>query len=160
MPDSIKNGATVALNRKARYDYALSDEIEAGIVLTGTEVKSLRQGRANIGDSYVSERNGEMWLQNADIALYPSSRQNHEPRRSRKLLLHEKQIKKLLGQTKTKGVTVVPTALYFNARGVAKIKICVARGKKEFEKRDTIKKRDWERDKARIIRSKNSKTGG
>lgn len=153
---STSSSGSVAINRKARYEYAVEEELEAGIVLTGTEVKSLREGKANIADAYAAEKNGEIWLLNATIAEYGSgNRFNHEPLRHRKLLLHKKQIKKLLGRLKVKGVTVVPLSLYFNSRGIAKVKLGVGVGKKSYEKRDTIKKRDWERDKARIMRQKN-----
>jgi SsrA-binding protein len=150
------SGTTAAFNRKARYEYTIEEQLEAGIVLTGTEVKSLRAGRANIADAYAAEKDGEIWLLNAHIAEYASgNRFNHEPLRHRKLLLHKKQVKKLLGRLKVKGVTIVPLSLYFNKRGIAKVTIAVATGKKSYEKRDTIKKRDWQRDKARIMRDKN-----
>ncbi len=150
------SGKTIAVNRKARYGYTIEEEIEAGIVLTGTEVKSLRDGRASINEAYAAEKNEEMWLINAMISEYGGgNRFNHEPRRPRKLLLHKKQMKKLIGRLKTKGVTVVPLSLYFNSRGLAKVKLGVAAGRKEYEKRNVIKKRDWQRDKARIIRAKN-----
>ena len=153
---TTSSGGTVANNRKARFEYAVEEELEAGIVLTGTEVKSLRKGKANIADAYAVEMEGEIWLLNAYIAEYDGgNRFNHEPLRRRKLLLHKKQIKKLLGRLKTKGVTVVPLSLYFNSRGIAKVKMAVAMGKKTYEKRETIKKREWERDKARIMRQKN-----
>ncbi len=153
---STSTGGTIALNRKARFEYAVEEELEAGVVLTGTEVKSLRAGKANIADAYVAEKNGEVWLLNSYIGEYGGgNRFNHEPLRHRKLLLHKKQVKKLLGRLKVKGITVIPLSLYFNSRGLAKIKLAIAVGKKSYEKRDTIKKRDWERDKARIMRQKN-----
>jgi len=150
-------GSTVALNRKARFEYTVEEEFEAGIVLTGTEVKSLRAGKANIADAYASAKEGEgIWLVNAYIAEYGHGNQfNHDPKRPRKLLLHKKQISKLVGRLKVRGVTLVPLSLYFNKRGLAKLKLGIAIGKKVYEKRDTIKKRDWERDKARIMRQKN-----
>lgn len=155
-PTTKSAGETVALNRKARHNYSIEEEFEAGIVLTGTEVKSLRAGRANIAEAYAGPKGDEIWLVNATIEEYKGgNRFNHEPRRPRKLLLHRQQIKKLLGRLKSKGVTLVPLSLYFNRRGLAKVKLGLAMGKKEYEKRDTIKKRDWERDKARIIRAKN-----
>lgn len=148
-------GTTIAINRKARFEYFIEEEIEAGIVLAGTEVKSLRTGKATINEAYASEKDGDIWLINANIPEYSGgNRFNHEPRRPRKLLLHKRQIKKLAGRLKVKGVTLVPLALYFNSRGLAKVKIGLAQGKKEYEKRDTIKQRDWERDKARIMREK------
>ena len=147
---------TVAFNRKARYEYTIEEEIEAGIVLTGTEVKSLRASRANIADAYAGAKEDAIWVFNVYIAEYGhGNRFNHETRRPRKLLLHKKQISKLLGRLKVKGVTLIPLSLYFNSRGLAKIKLGLAIGKKLYEKRDTIKKRDWERDKARIMRNKN-----
>lgn len=147
---------TVALNRKAWRDYAIEEEFEAGLVLQGTEVKSLRAGKANIADAYAAPKDNEIWLLNASISPYShGNRQNHEERRPRKLLLHKKQVSKLVGRLKIKGITLIPLALYFNSRGVAKIKLGLASGKKEYEKRDDIKKRDWQRDKARIMRAKN-----
>ncbi|MDX1975542.1 MAG: SsrA-binding protein SmpB [Rickettsiales bacterium] len=152
-PSSSK---TVSFNRKARFEYNFDEEFEAGIVLTGTEVKSLRAGKVNIADAYAGVKDDAIWLFNATIAEYPGgNRFNHEPRRDRKLLLHRKQVNKLIGRLKTKGVTLVPLSLYFNSRGLAKLKLAIGVGKKAYEKRDTIKKRDWERDKARIMREKN-----
>jgi len=146
---------TVALNRKARFEYTIEEEMEAGIVLTGTEVKSLREGRVSINEAYAAAKNEEIWLINAHIEEYGhGNRSNHEPRRPRKLLLHKKQVNKLFGRLKSKGVTLIPLSLYFNQRGLAKIKLGLAVGKKQYEKRATIKKRDWERDKARIMREK------
>lgn len=149
--------STVTLNRKARYEYTIEEEFEAGLVLTGTEVKSLRSGKSNIADAYAGpNREGEIWVHNLYIASYgPANRFNHEERRPRKLLLHKKQISKLLGRLKVKGVTLIPLSLYFNARGLAKLKVGLATGKKLYEKRDAIKQRDWQRDKARIMREKN-----
>jgi SsrA-binding protein len=153
-PKKEKRPGQVSIqNRKARYNYAISDEIEAGIVLTGSEVKSLRLGKANIADAFAGEMKGELWLFNADIAVFAqANRMNHEPRRPRKLLVHKKQMNKLIGATKNKGVTIVPIALYFNAKGYAKVQIGLGTGKKEYEKRDTIKQRDWEREKGQIMR--------
>lgn len=142
---------TVAVNRKARFEYAIEEVFEAGIVLMGTEVKSLRLGRANIADSYASHREGEIWLWNADIPVYThGNRHNHEPRRGRKLLLNARQIKKLIGELKVRGTTLIPLELYFNTRGFAKLAIAVARGKKQYEKREVIKKRDWQREQGRL----------
>ncbi|MDX2112613.1 MAG: SsrA-binding protein SmpB [Alphaproteobacteria bacterium] len=147
---------TVANNRKAFANYAIEEELEAGLALTGTEVKSLRAGKANIADAYAGPKGEELWLFNATIAPYAGgNRFNHEERRPRKLLLHRRQINKLIGRLKVKGVTLVPLALYFNSRGIAKIKLGLGTGKKEYEKRDTIKQRDWQKDKARIMREKN-----
>lgn len=142
-------------NRRARYEYAISDEFESGMVLTGTEVKSLRRGDVNIADAYAAVKNEEIWLINSYIGVWSGgNRFNHEPRRHRKLLLSKKEIQKLLGKLKAKGVTLIPLSLYFNKRGYAKIKIGLATGKKQHEKRDTIKEREWEREKGRITKDK------
>jgi SsrA-binding protein len=145
----------VAANRKARFNYEIGEPVEAGIALTGTEVKSLRESRANIAESYVSPENGEIWLINANIPEYrQASRFNHEPRRPRKLLLHKRQIDRLLGAVQREGMTIVPLNLYFNARGLAKVEIAPARGKKLHDKRETEKNRDWQREKSRILKDK------
>jgi SsrA-binding protein len=145
----------VADNRKARYNFEIGEVLEAGIALTGTEVKSLRQSKANIAESYVSPEGGEIWLINANIPQYlQASRFNHEPRRPRKLLLHKREIAKLIVAAQQQGMTIVPLKLYFNDRGVAKIEIALARGKKLHDKRETEKKRDWQREKARLLREK------
>lgn len=144
---------TVAINRKARFEYAIEEVMEAGLMLLGTEVKSLRLGRANIGDAYASHKNGEIWLWNAHIPEYShGNRNNHEPLRGRKLLLNAKQIKKLIGELKVRGTTLIPLELYFNTRGYAKIAIAVARGKKKYEKREVIKERDWKRQQGRLLK--------
>ena len=146
---------TVALNRKARFEYTIEEVFEAGIVLTGTEVKSLRAGKANIADAYAGEKEGGIWLMNATINEYAGgNRFNHEPRRYRQLLLHKKQIRKLLGKLKVKGYTLVPLSLYFNARGIAKISLGLATGKKEYEKRASIKDREWQREKGRLTKNR------
>lgn len=151
-----ESGKTIAINRKARYNYSIEEEIEAGLVLTGTEVKSLRDGKASINESYAAAKDEALWLLNATIAEYAGgNRFNHDPRRPRKLLLHKKQMNKLLGRLKVKGVAVVPLSLYFNGRGLAKVKLGIATGRKEYEKRDVIKKREWKKDQGRIMRSKN-----
>jgi SsrA-binding protein len=143
----------VATNRKARHEYTIADTLEAGIVLTGTEVKSMRNGKANIQDAYATEYRGEIWLVNARIEVYTQgNRFNHEPLRHRKLLLKAKEIKKLLGALRTKGVTLIPLQLYFNEKGIAKLEIGLATGKKKHEKREAIKERDWKRDQARAIK--------
>ncbi|MES2985492.1 MAG: SsrA-binding protein SmpB [Pseudomonadota bacterium] len=144
---------TVAVNRKARFEYAIEEVFEAGIVLVGTEVKSLRLGRANIADAYASVKGGEVWLWNAHILEYThGNRNNHEPNRGRKLLMREKQIKKLTGELKVRGTTLIPLELYFNSRGFAKVAIAIARGKKLYEKRDVIKQRDWKRQQSRLMK--------
>lgn len=148
-------GSPTIHNRRARYDYQVSEEFEAGIVLVGTEVKSLRKGEVNINDAYAGVDKEEMWLYNAYIAEYEGGNQfNHETRRARKLLLSKKEINKIMGRVKSKGVTVVPLSIFFNSRGYAKIKLGLATGKRDFEKRDSIKDREWEREKARITKDK------
>jgi SsrA-binding protein len=145
----------VADNRKARFHYAIGDVYEAGIALTGTEVKSLRQGKAAIAESYAIEQGGELWLYNSYIPEYlQASRFNHVPRRPRKLLLHRREIDRLKGAVEREGMTLVPLKLYFNPRGRAKIELAVARGKKLHDKRETQKKRSWERERARLMREK------
>jgi SsrA-binding protein len=149
----VKEKPPVAVNRKARFEYVIEEVMEAGIVLLGTEVKSLRMGRANIADSYGSHKEGEIWLWNTDIPVYSHGNlNNHEPKRGRKLLLTAKQIKKLIGALKVKGTTLIPLEVYFNKRGYAKVKLAIAQGKKQFEKRDTIKQRDWARQKSRLLK--------
>ncbi len=144
-----------AQNRKARYNYTIEDSLETGIVLTGSEVKSLRAGRANIAESYAAEKDGELYLINAHIPIYKQAGpQNHEPRRPRKLLLHRRQIGRLVGAIQREGMTLVPLKLYFNDRGMAKLELGLAKGKRQYEKRETAKKRDWERQKARVMREK------
>ena len=145
----------VADNRKARFSYFIDDIVEAGIMLTGTEVKSLREGRGNIAEAYATPANGELWLINAHISEYTAgNRYNHEPRRQRKLLLHRREIDRLSGLTQQAGVTLVPLKLYFNDRGIVKLELGVGRGKKLHDKRQTIKDRDWQREKARVLRDR------
>jgi len=142
----------VAQNRKARHNYFIEETFEAGLALTGTEVKSLRGGRSNIAESYVKEEAGEAWLVNAHIPEYASgNRFNHEPRRPRKLLLHRKQISKLIGAIQREGRTVVPLQVYFNERGMAKVEIALATGKQAHDKRQSIKDRDWQRQRAKLM---------
>jgi SsrA-binding protein len=142
----------VALNRRARRDYFIESTLEAGIELTGTEVKVLRQGLASIAEAYATERDNEIVLVNAQIPEYPPSRFNHEPRRPRRLLLHRREINRLLGQIKRDGITVVPLAIYFNERGRAKLELGLAKGKRKADKREAEKARDWQRSRARIMR--------
>ena len=145
---------TVAVNRKARFEYAIEEVFEAGLVLLGTEVKSLRLGRANIADAYASIREGEVWLWNANILQYShGNRNNHEPTRGRKLLLNARQIKKLTGELKVRGTTLIPLELYFNSRGFAKVAIAVAKGKAQYEKREAIKKRDWKKEQGKLLKN-------
>ena len=145
----------VAQNRKARHNFFIEDSLEAGLVLTGTEVKSLRQGRASIGEAYAGEQSGELYLLNANIPRYEAaSRFNHDPKRPRKLLVHGRERNRLLGLVRREGYTLVPLRLYFNARGIAKVELGLARGKRKIDKRETEKKRDWQREKARLIRER------
>jgi SsrA-binding protein len=146
---------TVALNRKARHNYSIEDTLEAGIQLFGTEVKSLREGGVQITDSHAGEMGGELWLFNAHIPEYHGgNRFNHEPRRPRKLLVHKKELNRLIGAVAREGMTLVPLALYFNPRGMAKVELGLAKGKKLWDKRETAKNRDWERQKGRLLRAR------
>ena len=145
----------IAENRRARFDYFLEEIFEAGLSLTGTEVKALREGRANIAESYASVEGDEIALINAYIPEYgPANRFNHEPRRPRKLLLHRKQINKLIGAVQREGRTLIPTKLYFNDKGRAKLELALAKGKKTQDKREAAAERDWKRDQARLMREK------
>jgi len=145
----------IAENRRARFDYFIDDVVEAGLMLTGTEVKSLRNGRANIAESYAAVEGRDIVLINADIPPYTqANRFNHEPRRPRKLLLHRKQIDRLIGAVQREGRTIIPTKLYWNDKGIAKLEIGLAKGKKLYDKRETAAERDWQRDKARLMRDK------
>jgi len=147
------NYRVVAENRRARHDYQIEDDLECGIALEGSEVKSLRQGQANIAESYASVEDGELWLVNAYIAPYAQAKTfGHDERRKRKLLVRQKELAKLWDASRRKGMTLVPLVLYFNHRGIAKVKIGVARGKKTVDKRETEKARDWQRQKARLLR--------
>ncbi|MBK17412.1 MAG: SsrA-binding protein [Rhodospirillaceae bacterium] len=144
-----------AQNRKARHNYTIEDSIEAGIVLQGSEVKSLREGRATISESYATEQGGELFLINSYIPEYKQAGQfNHEPRRPRKLLLHRRQIARMIGAIQRDGMTLVPLKLYFNSRGKAKLQLGLAKGKKAYDKRQAEKKKDWDRQKARLMREK------
>ncbi len=150
-----KERRVVADNRRARFDYEIGQVFEAGITLVGTEVKALREGRANIADSYASESGGEMWLYNAYIPEYlQANRFNHETKRPRKLLLHRREIGRLAVAVQREGMTIVPLKLYFNEDGRAKVELAVARGKKLHDKRETEKARDWGREKGRLLREK------
>ena len=148
-------GKLIAENRRARYDYFLEETFEAGLMLTGSEVKSLRNGRANIAESYASVEGDEVVLINSDIPPFAqANRFNHEPRRHRKLLLHRKQLDKLIGAVQRDGRTIIPTKLYWNEKGLAKLEIALAKGKKLHDKREATADRDWARDKARLLRDK------
>ena len=143
----------VAENRRARFDYFIEDKFEAGIALTGTEVKSLRQGEGSIAESYAAVQGDEVWLINSHIPEYShGNRMNHEPRRQRKLLLNKREIAKLHGAVTRQGLTLVPLSLYFNGRGRAKVELALAKGKKAHDKRETIKERDWKREQQRLLR--------
>ena len=149
-PDNV-----VARNRKARHNYFIEENLEAGIMLQGTEIKSLRQGRASIEEAYAAESGGELFLINAYIPEYQAgSRDQHETRRPRKLLLHKRELAKLFNAVNREGMTIVPLSIYFNSRGMAKVDLGVAKGKRQHEKRQTMKERDWQRDKARIMRDR------
>ena len=147
-----KNYKVVAENRRARYDYAIEDDLEVGIVLMGSEVKSLRTGQSNIADSYASVDDGELWLTNAYIAPYDRAMFSHEERRKRKLLCSKREVAKLWNATKREGMTLVPLVMYSNDRGLVKLKIATAKGKKNHDKRATEAKRDWGRQKQRLLR--------
>jgi SsrA-binding protein len=144
-----------AVNRRARFNYEIGQTYEAGIALTGTEVKSLRDGKSSIADSFAGEKGGELWLYNAYIPEYlQANRFNHQPRRARKLLLHRREMNRLIGAVEREGMTIVPLKIFFNDRGRAKVEIALAKGKKLHDKRETSKKRDWDREKGRLLREK------
>ena len=145
----------IAENRRARFDYFLESTFEAGLILTGTEVKALRMGRANIAESYAATEGDEIVLINAHIPEYgPANRFNHEPRRPRKLLLHRREIDKLLGAVRRDGRTLIPTKLYFNDKGLVKLELALAKGKKTHDKREVSAERDWKRQQGRLMRDK------
>ncbi|BCH25903.1 SsrA-binding protein SmpB [Mesorhizobium sp. L-8-3] len=149
------NNRTVAENRKARFSFEVVDTVEAGLVLTGTEVKSLRQGQANIQESYASVEDGEIWLINSYLPEYlQGNRFNHEPRRRRKLLLNKREMARLAQSVEREGMTMVPLKIYFNDRGRAKLLLAIARGKKLHDKRESEKQRDWAREKGRLLRAR------
>ncbi|WNJ98421.1 SsrA-binding protein SmpB [Thalassospiraceae bacterium LMO-JJ14] len=150
------SGNVVAQNRRARRDYNILETVEAGLQLTGTEVKSLRAGRASLNEAFAGEKHGEMYLFNAHIPPYEGASRvfNHEPVHDRKLLLHRKQMSHLLGSQKQKGMALIPLKIYFNARGMAKLELGLGEGKHTYDKRDTVKQRDWSREKGRLLRDK------
>lgn len=160
MTDKAKERALaqryVAMNRKARHDYFITDTVEAGIVLDGTEVKSLRTGQASIQESFAGPKDGSLYLLNAYIPEYKQAGTHlqHETRRPRKLLLHKREMSKLMGMIKREGMTLVPLGVYFNPRGIAKVELGLAKGKHKHDKRESIKKREFERDKARVMRAR------
>jgi len=146
---------TVAENRRARYEYFIETVYEAGIALTGTEVKSLRFGEGSIAEGYAEVKDGQVWLINANVPEFShGNRFNHEPKRPRKLLLHEREINKLHGAVMRQGMTIVPLAIYFNGQGRAKVELALAKGKKVHDKRETEKDRDWKREQGRIMRER------
>lgn len=148
-------GRIAAENRRARHDYEIKETIEAGIMLAGTEVKSLRSGRANLADSFAGQQAGELFLFNAYIPEYASSSVfGHETRRPRKLLVHRRELRKLVGAITREGMTLVPLSIFFNDRGLAKVSLALARGRKTYDKRAALKERDWKRDKARALRGR------
>jgi SsrA-binding protein len=147
---------TVAQNRKARHNYFIEDTVEAGLQLLGSEVKSLRGGRASIGEAFAVEKDGELFLINAHIPEYEAAnRFNHAPKRARKLLLRKREVERLRGRINREGMTVVPLSIYFNHRGIAKCQLGIAKGKRMIDKRETIKERDWQREQARFMRARN-----
>ncbi|MBA2770853.1 MAG: SsrA-binding protein SmpB [Sphingomonas sp.] len=153
LPAPFDKAKVVAENRRARFDYFVEDRFETGIALTGTEVKSLRFGEGSIAESYAAVEGEEVWLINSHIPEYShGNRANHQPRRARKLLLKRREIDKLHGAVTRQGLTLVPLSLYFNAAGRAKVELALARGKKAHDKRETIKERDWNREKQRLLR--------
>lgn len=153
---SFEQNKIISRNKKASFEYFLEDKYEAGIVLVGSELKSLRAGKINIADSFIEERNNELYLLNMHIAEYKGANQfNHAPLRPRKILLRRKEINKLIGRIKTKGVTIIPTLVYFNAKNKVKLEIAVALGKKLHDKRESIKERDWNTQKQRLLKDNN-----
>ncbi len=148
------SGNSVAQNRRARFDYTIVETLEAGIMLKGTEVKSLRGGRASIGESFAGEKNGELYLQNAHIPEYVGGAFNHDPRQPRKLLLHRRELDKMLDAVQRKGMSLVPLSIYFNNRGLAKVQLALGEGKRRQDKREAVKKQDWNRQKSRLLREK------
>ena len=155
LPSPFDKKKVVAENRRARFDYFVDDRMEAGIALTGTEVKALRQGEGSIAESYATINDEEVWLINSHIPEYShGNRLNHEPRRQRKLLLKGREIAKLNGAVTRQGLTLVPLSIYFNSNGKAKVELALARGKKVHDKRDTIKERDWKREQGRLLRAR------
>jgi SsrA-binding protein len=154
-PATFDKQKVVAENRRARFDYMIDETFEAGIALTGTEVKSLRFGEGSIAESYAEARDEEIWLINANIPEFShGNRFNHEPKRPRKLLLHEREIAKLSGAVARQGMTLVPLSVYFNSRGRAKVELALARGRKHHDKREHEKEKDWKREQGRLLRQR------
>jgi len=152
--DALMSTGTVAVNRRAKFDYEIEDEVEAGLVLVGTEVKSLRRGTVNLSDAYAGPKDGEIFLFNVHIGDYPNAPQRlqHEPKRARKLLMHKAQRDKFLGAAKQGGYTLIPLRMYFNNRGICKLALGLGKGKRQIDKRETIKQRDWQRKKAHVLK--------
>jgi SsrA-binding protein len=149
---SLIASGTVAQNRRARHDYAIDEKFEAGVALAGTEVKSLRRGHGSITEAYAGDKGGELYLFNAHIPEYEAGKTfGHEPRRARKLLMHRREIAKLIIAIRREGMTLVPLAIYFNQRGMAKVSLALAKGKQKADKRAAIKDRDWQRQKSRLL---------
>jgi SsrA-binding protein len=154
-PDVGVKTKTVAENRRARFEYFIEDVVEAGIALMGTEVKALRGGQGSIAESFAEVKDGQVWLVNANIPEFShGNRFNHEPKRPRKLLLHEREINRMFSAVSRQGMTLIPLSIYFNNRGRAKVELALGKGKKLHDKRDTMKERDWQRDKARLLRDR------
>ena len=154
-PPEFDKVKTVAENRRARFEYFIEDKFEAGIALSGSEVKSLRFGEGSIAEAYAHVHDGEAWLINANIPEFShGNRHNHEPKRPRKLLLHEREIEKMIGAVERQGMTLIPLSIYFNGRGRAKVELALAKGKQAHDKRATMKERDWKRDQQRIMRER------
>jgi len=149
------SGQTVAKNRRARFNYAIEDTMECGLVLTGTEVKAMRAGKVNLSDAYVGPKDGELYLLNAHVGEYKNAgRHQHEPKRPRKVLVHRRERDRLIGSAKREGMTLVPLAIYFNSRGIAKLSIGLGKGKKTVDKRQDIAERDWKRRQARTLKER------
>ena len=153
-PDSNPNYKVIAENRRARFDYAIEDDLECGIVLSGSEVKSLRENSGNVAESYAAVEDGELWLVNSYIAPYERAMFGHEERRRRKLLVSRRELARLWNETQRKGMTLVPLVMYFNHKGIVKLKIGIAKGKKTVDKRATEAKRDWNRQKQRLLKER------
>ena len=154
--DQEENFKIIAKNKRAHFDYEIIDKLEVGIVLTGSEVKSARQGGVSINEAHASDKFGEIFLFNANIPVYSFANQfNHEPRRPRKLLLRQREVNKMISAIQKKGMTLVPITLYFNHKGLIKLSLGLGKGKKVADKRETVKRRDWSRDKARLLRERN-----
>lgn len=150
-----ENYKVIAQNKRARFDYEILETLQVGIVLTGSEMKSLRQGKGSIAESHAGDMEGELYLFNANIIEYSHANHfNHEPKRPRKLLLRKKELNKFLGAIRKKGLTIVPLVMYFNHKGRVKLEIALGRGKKNVDKRETIKERDWNREKSRLLKSR------